>query len=81
MSLKVCCLASFFHHCLTTTSVHTHVHHYPLFKSETKTGLWTTTLHVENIYNSKLNTMSLHTIIEALLLLPKEVNRKVKNYF
>ena len=35
--------ASLCHHRLATTSVHTHAHRYPLFKSRMKTGL-----HVNN---------------------------------
>ena len=30
--LEVDCFAGFCQHCLATTSAHTHVYHYPLFK-------------------------------------------------
>ena len=36
---KVNRFAGFCHHCLVTMSAHTHVYHYPLFKSGMKTGL------------------------------------------
>jgi len=39
MGLKVGCLAGFFHHRVTTTSMHTHTYRYPLYESGTKTGL------------------------------------------
>jgi len=39
MGLKVGCFAGFYHHHVITTTMHTHVYHYPLYESGTKTGL------------------------------------------
>ena len=39
MGLNAGCLAGFWYHCVTTMSVRTHVNHYPLFESASKTGL------------------------------------------
>ena len=44
MGSKVDCFAGFYHHCLATISMPTHVNFYYLFKSGIKTGLWTTPL-------------------------------------
>ena len=44
MGSKVDCFAGFYHHCLATISMPTHVNFYCLFKSGIKTGLWTTPL-------------------------------------
>ena len=48
MGLKIGCLAGFFHHCVTTTSVHMHVYHYPLYEIGTK-QICERSLYVENI--------------------------------
>ena len=39
MGSKVGCFAGFYHHPVTTISVHTHAYCYPLFESGTKTDL------------------------------------------
>ena len=39
MAPKVNRFAGFCHHCLVTTSAHTHAHHYLLLESGMKTGL------------------------------------------
>jgi len=38
-ALKLGCLAGFYHHCVTTMSVHTHVYYYTLYEGGIKTGL------------------------------------------
>jgi len=39
MGLTVGCLAGFYHHCVTTMSMHMHAYRYPLYESGTKAGL------------------------------------------
>jgi len=38
MGLKAGCLAGFYHHRVTTMSMHMPVYRYPLYESGTKTG-------------------------------------------
>ena len=47
--LKVGCLAGFFHYHLTTTSAHMIAHHYTLFESGPKAGLWMITIHRKHL--------------------------------